>query len=322
MQPWSNFLLWGQSRIEKGASLLAPLGWIWGAIVRLRNLAYDRGWLRAERIPCPVVSVGNIVAGGTGKTPFVLLLAEQFAGVRLAILSRGYGAFPDEPMLLQRRLPHAKVYVGKDRVTLAHRAVQEGAELIILDDGLQYRRLHRDIDVALLFGEDPFGKGRFLPHGFLRDDPRRLRAADALFVNGALTAPLDLPHTTLALRVGRVVDAQTGGAVDIRGKKVAIFSGIARHGAFRKTVESLGAHVLLEWRLPDHAKPSETALKAFIARAQGVGANRIVCTEKDAVKWSSAPVCYVEISLEVKDGQDLWENLIAKIRQTIDTRAL
>ena len=138
-----RFLLYGQKLIEKGAWYFAPLSMLYALVVFCRNWLYDHRYFRVSKVPCTVVSIGNIVAGGTGKTPFVHLLAKAFSSRKVVILSRGYGKVPDEPMLLQKRLPSARVYVGKDRVSLAKRAVNDGAELIILDDGFQHRRLHR-----------------------------------------------------------------------------------------------------------------------------------------------------------------------------------
>ena len=191
----SKFLLWGQRLIERGAWFLAPLSWLWGLVSFCRNTLYDRGWLSISRVERPVVSVGNLVAGGTGKTPLVHLIASRFAHRRVAILSRGYGPIPDEPLLLRRRLSAVKVYIGKNRVELAKQAIEEGAQLLILDDGFQHRALHRDFDLVILSGADPFGKGHFLPRGFLRDSPRRLKDADAIFISGKGT--LAPPPTAL-----------------------------------------------------------------------------------------------------------------------------
>src|SRR5262249_30275344 len=146
----SRLLLFGQKLMRcRGAFLLAPAGWAWGGVARLKNSLYDWGVLRPARVPSLVISVGNIIAGGTGKTPFTLLLAQTLSHRQVAVLSRGYGAVPDEALLLRRRLPSAKIYIGKDRVELAKRAAQEGAEVILLDDGFQHRRLTRDFDVVL-----------------------------------------------------------------------------------------------------------------------------------------------------------------------------
>lgn len=320
----ARILLFGQKAIERGAWYLAPFSWVWGLISLGKNFLYDRKWLYSEKVSCPVVSVGNLVAGGTGKTPFVQMLASRFSQRKVAVLSRGYGQIPDEAILLQNRNRKIKVYIGKDRVKLAKQAVREGAELILLDDGFQYRKLYRDFDFVLLSGSDPFGKGHYLPWGFLRDSPRRLKFADALFVTGELRNSLSFPHISLEIQVERILDLQKREVSSIEGKKVAIFCGIAKPKLFRKTVENLKATVVSEWILADHEKPSIDFLMSSAASAKQKGAQAFVCTEKDMVKipnslQSEIPIYYLEISLRIARGVSEWENLIAKIEKKIDT---
>ena len=161
----------------------------YGTAVRLRNRLYDAGWKARLRAAVPVVSVGNLTLGGTGKTPCVEYLARFYRDrdVRVAILSRGYGgsgAANDEALVLEENLPDVPHLQGADRVALAGVAVEElEAELLILDDGFQHRRLARDLDVVLLDATDPFGQGRLLPRGLLREPASSLRRADAVLVS-------------------------------------------------------------------------------------------------------------------------------------------
>jgi len=187
---------------------LAPLGGLWLAVARARSWLFDAGLLRAEHPGIPVVSVGNLVAGGTGKTPLVAWLAEELGsrGVRVAIVSRGHGGTRpvepllvarqgellvdpgesgDEPALLARRPGVHLVVVGKDRRAAARLAVREGARLILLDDGFQHRRIARDLDLVLLDWSDPLGGGRGLPAGWLREPPSALRRADVVVLTRA-----------------------------------------------------------------------------------------------------------------------------------------
>ena len=307
-----KLLLWGHALIERGAWFFAPISWIWAVALFCKNGLYRSRWLKPTCVKATVVSVGNIVVGGTGKTPFVHLLAKTFSHRKVAILSRGYGSLPDEAILLARRLPQAKVYVGKDRVILAKRAVLEGAELILLDDGFQHRRLHRDFDCVLLRGDDPFGKGHFLPWGFLRDHPKRLQEADAVFIGGKDFVP----------RVTRVVDAQGNAA---QGKQFGLFCGTCYPYSFKKTVDALGIQVKAEWILGDHEPASSLLLERFAVKCKSLGCNGLITTEKDFVKLQnthslSLPIYYVEIELQMTEGQQRWENLIAKIDQKIDNR--
>jgi tetraacyldisaccharide 4'-kinase len=303
---------WGQKLIERGAWFLAPLSWVWALVSFFKNWLYDHRWLKSTSVPCAVVSVGNIVAGGTGKTPFVHLLAKTFKSKKVAILSRGYSLFADEAALLKRRLPQVKIYIGKDRVALAKQAVLEGAELIILDDGFQYRKLFRDIDIVLLDGDDPFGKGHYLPWGYLRDSPKRIQTADFVFVNGQ----------DIKLKLSRILDFQEKQIETIKNRQVGIFSGIAKPSKWRQTVLDLRAEIVAEWTLVDHAMIPLSKLAHFAETSQKLGATDLLCTEKDFVRLKPSlelklPILFLEMEMEVQSHQ-IWENLIAKISQKID----
>ena len=188
--------------------LLLPISWIYQFFVACRNWAFDRGWVRRYTPPVPVViSIGNIVAGGTGKTPVTYLLAKEFYDeVPLAILARGYrskaenlsapivlsrGQGPmhpasycgDEPFMLAQNLPKSFVFVGKDRHKASNMAAKAGVKLILLDDGMQHRRLARDFEVVVMDALDPFGQGYFLPRGLLREGLKSLSRADLIVLN-------------------------------------------------------------------------------------------------------------------------------------------
>lgn len=286
--------------------LTAPCSALFYLGVKLRHFFYDVGLFRSHQVNCVVVSVGNIEAGGTGKTPLVLLLAEAFRHRKIALLTRGYGEVADEALLLAKRAPWAKVYVGKDRLASARKAVLEGAELIILDDGLQHRRLKRDVELIVLSEKR---ERRYLPWGRLRDLPARIQEATALFSQGEGVAPISL----------RVVPREAG----IAGKKVAIFSAIGNPHRFRRTVEEMGATILLEKKFVDHATFSQEEIVSLAREAKEMGCEMLLCTEKDHVKISfqseELPLCVVEIGVEVAQGKGLWEKLIEKIEQKIDT---
>jgi tetraacyldisaccharide 4'-kinase len=293
--PRNRILRLGQQLIERGAWYLAPFSWIYAAVVMGRNWLYDSGWLSTVKVEPVVVSVGNIVAGGTGKTPFVHMLAAAFSHRNVAILSRGYGQMPDEAMLLAQRLPNVRVYVGKDRAALAQK-IQ--ADLLILDDGFQHRRLQRDFDIVLDKGE----KDHYLPWGFLRDQPKRLQKAEVFQTRD------------LKLNVRRILDRKGNAVASIQGWKVAIFCGIANPRKFKKTVIDLGAEVVAERFFADHEI-------ADIRKLPSV--NALVCTEKDFVKLPATdlPIYYLEMEMEIVSGRERWEKLVEKIDQKIDNRA-
>ncbi len=290
----AKILALGHRLIERGAWYFAPLSWIYAGIVFLRNKLYDWRYLPITKVDAVVVSVGNIVAGGTGKTPFVHLLAKTFPHRKIAVLSRGYGTIPDEAILLARRLPHVRVCVGKDRVALAKTAE---AELLILDDGFQYRRLYRDFDIVLTKDQ----KEHYLPWGFLRDSPRKLKKAEVFATRD------------LQLVVKRILDLKGREIPSIRGWKVGIFCGIANPHQFKKTVVALGAEVIAEKIFADHERANLDKLPKT---------NALICTEKDAVKLplTDLPIYYLEMEMEVAGNQRQWEKLIEKIDQKIDNR--
>ena len=296
----------GHSLIERGFSwFLAPISWIWASVVFCKNQAYTCGWLKAHRISSVIVSVGNIEAGGTGKTPFVHHLALSFSHRKVAILSRGYGKLPDEAMLLQNKLPQAKIYIGKDRTVLAKQATHDGAELILLDDGLQHRKLYRDFDIVLTKEER---NKHYLPWGFLRDSPKRLQEAEAVFVR----------DRDFRLKVIRVMNQQS--QVDICGWKVGLFCGLGNPKSFQKTIQELGAEVIGELFLGDHESVSLKRLELF---RKGLKVNYLITTEKDAIKLPphSLPILIVEIEIELTRGKEQFEKLIEKIDQKIDNRS-
>lgn len=285
-----KFLLFGQKLIESNPWFLAPLSWIYAFAVFVRNQLYNYKLLPIAKVPCTVVSIGNVVAGGTGKTPFVLKLAQAFSHRRVAVLSRGYGAL-DEPKLLAQRLPNAKVFVGKNRAKLAAQIAPD-FDLILLDDGFQHRKLHRDIDIVLARPEK-----HYLPWGFLRDSPKR--KADFVFSNLQL-----VPSRILDLK-GRVVPS-------ISGWKVVIFCGIASPERFKKTVEALGAQVVDKKFFADHAEIDLSKLP---------NGGVYLCTEKDAVKLPNTelPIFYLEMNLQVLERES-WEKMVEIIDKKIDNR--
>jgi len=307
--------LYLQSLIEerRGSRLLSRC---WGCWVRGRNFLYDRALLPIRRAPVPVVSVGNIVAGGTGKTPLVHLIARTLAPhVPLAILTRGYRG-GDEARLLARRLPTVPIYVGKRRIDSARRAAAEGAKLLLLDDGFQHRKLARDIDCLLLHADDLKRENYYLPRGSLRDSPERIAQATQIFIYPS--EPQLLERFPNAIGLGLKVKG-------FFAKKVALFAGIARPARFVRTVREQGMEVVAQCPLADHEPIGEERLARFAKEARKAGAEALLCTEKDWVKLAldrnrgfALPVHYLEMELEVVAGQAHWDSFIEQIRKKVD----
>ncbi len=311
------------------------------AAVSLRNGAYSQRLLRSRRPPhCLIISVGNLVAGGTGKTPLTIKLAEGLSAyAKVAVLSRGYrsaaerrslptlirpGEYAgDEPTMIARRLPEVLVFAGKNRLLSAQMAVEAGAEIILLDDGLQHRQLARDVEIIILDGEDPFGCGYYLPRGFLRDSPRALKRADLVVVNQP-NRPVDwLRSFSAAPVVGMEIKpalchAFEGGPFALAGKKVGLFCGIAKPEKFRSTAQSLGANVVAEHFLPDHAPIPAEAVQAFACHSRLLGAELLLCTEKDQVKLvpmlsTSVPIAWLQVDAQITSNAEIWDQFIRSL---------
>ena len=289
------------------AFVLSPISWVWGLVSKIRNFLYDRRWIRVERVNVPVVSVGNLSAGGTGKTPLVILLARQFPDRKIAVLARGYGArkgeLNDEMEVIRRHIPGARLYQGVDRVALARQAEEDGAELILVDDGFQYRRLHRDFDLVVVRNGDFFDT--FLPRGRLRESPDQLKRGDARFSYEPVEGAIRLKN-----RCTRIVDLKGQEISSIRGERVALFCGIGNPKRFKELILSLGAEIAAEKYLADH--------EPFLEWKE-LNVKYLVCTEKDYVKLGAVdlPIVWIEIEAEVAEGEDQWQNLIAKIGASI-----
>ncbi len=278
------------------------------AAVRLRNLAYDRGWRRVERAAVPVVSVGNLTVGGTGKTPCVEYVARLYRerGLRVAVLSRGYGSESgpnDEALVLEENLPDVPHLQGADRAALARAAVEElESEVLVLDDGFQHRRLARDLDLVLLDATNPWGGGRLLPRGLLREPPSALRRAGALILTRCDQVPAE-ERESLRQRVARLAPgvpvAETThrpvALVNSEGDEaplellrecpVAAFCGVGNPEAFRRTLADLGADVVAFRAYPDHHAYTRADVDELRAWARTLPPGCVaVTTQKDLVK--------------------------------------
>jgi len=308
--------------------LFAPL-WVASRFFRL-GAARRRRRPYQHRSSRPVVSVGNMCVGGTGKTQVVLYLCERAvqAGLRPAVLLRGYRGresgpvevprdatperFGDEALLLMRRCPQARILVARDRAAGAVLAERLGAQWIVLDDGLQQRALEPTHSVVVLAAESPLGNGSMLPLGPLRDPPSRLRAEDAIWLHGEGRGLAGFPPAfrSHSVPLGWVpAEDLAKPPASLKGRKLGVFAGIARPERFVRSVESAGASVVAQWLCGDHRVFAKDELRVAAETARALGADALVCTEKDAVRLPSGleslplPVLALRVALELDLGE-------------------
>ncbi len=342
-------------RGQRKAPLLKPFLALLSQGVRLgvaiRNFAYDIGLFSSHRLPAYVISVGNITAGGTGKTPCVQLLASHLKEkLSLAILTRGFGShlektrriaqvdprqekaaylYGDEPVLLAKNTS-VPVWVGVDRLKSGSLAIAQGAQCLLLDDGMQHRRLARDIEIVVVDALDPFSQKRFLPYGFLRDSLSRLKTATLIVATQVHTLEQYkqikeqlLPWSSAPV-VGVRVEILNASSLP---EGVALFCSLGNPERFLQTVCDLNRTVVHTWFKKDHAPFSEQELVTFATTARAKGACALVCTEKDAVKLPSGiscglPLIVLRMQLRIVEGEEHWQGIeeIAKLALRVKKR--
>jgi len=325
----------------------------YGIVVRRRNHNYDRQVADIQRCDVPVISVGNLTTGGTGKTPIVCLLAKRLRerGLRVAIVSRGYGRGDadanDEAMELHARLPDVPHIQNPDRVAAAEVAVEElEAQIILMDDGFQHRRLHRDLDIVVIDATCPFGFGYQLPRGLLRESMDSLSRADAVLItrcqavdptaiesirqtistynaevpilasNHTPIGLLEYPETNLPLK-------------NINQQKVGVLSAIGNPDAFEHTVRQCGATVQSARHLPDHDPyaPETVASLRDWAKQLGNEITYIVCTHKDLVKLQTdrlggKHLVALQIDLTLQNDANEFDEMLDRIAEQSFTASL
>jgi tetraacyldisaccharide 4'-kinase len=305
--------------------------------VRWRNRRFDQG-RDVHRAGVPVISIGNLTVGGTGKTPCVEYVARLLRehDIRVAILSRGYGAEAgrnDEAMVLEENLPDVPHLQDRDRVALARTAVEElESEALVLDDGFQHRRLARDLDIVLIDVTDPWGGGYVLPRGGLREPLSSLRRANLIVLTRCDAMDPTLvedaargvaPGIPIARSIHAPLELTNGPdrrSVNVlQGQTVGAFCGLGNPAAFRRTLEDLGANVVEFREYPDHHPYSRTDVEALQRWASNLPADAlIVTTQKDWVKLRTPslgdrPLWALRIGLKFVEGQDAFDRAVLSV---------
>ena len=295
---------------------LTPFSWLYASALRLRALLYRSGILKTHHLPRPVVSVGNITVGGTGKTPVTAYIARMLLaqGYRVAVLSRGYGGSlegqtcvvsdgatimlaamecGDEPYLLAATVPGLMVVIGPDRYAAGQLAMQQlSPDIFLLDDGFQHLRLHRDLNILLLDFSRPFGNGLALPAGILREPSAAVRRADLVIYTRAPEGAVSVDTGGIPTCVSShtLIDLLPLGShtpvpfTNCEGRKILAFAGIADPDSFFTGLRAAGLNLVHTLNFPDHAVYNSELCGEITAAMRASGADLLVTTEKDGVK--------------------------------------
>lgn len=348
-------------------AILKGISCIFALVVAFRYFLYNSGIIRRFPLGIQVISIGNVTAGGTGKTPVTEIFARTLAqaGRKVAILSRGYrrkeapwyqriftqvidpplvvsdgrrvlldsAVGGDEPYMLASNLPGVAVLVDRNRVKAGRYAIKRlGCDTIILDDGFQYQKLKHSIEVVLVDSTNPFGNGHMLPRGVLREPARHLKRADIIFLTkcrgetGAIkeeirkynrTAEIvECNHTPRILR--DVWSREKYPLKWLKGKTVCTLSGIASPKGFENSLRHMGAKVVWCDRYADHHRYDSSEILYALNRTADMGAEALVTTEKDAVRFprfETSPVkcLYLRIAIEILAGHENFQDIINRI---------
>ena len=355
------------SGINALLAFLKGLSLVFAGIVSIRHFLYRVGIMRRYPLGIQVISIGNVTAGGTGKTPVTEIFAHTLAaeGRKVAILSRGYrrkeapwwqrlftqviekplvvsdgrhvlldsATGGDEPYMLASNLPGVAVVVDRNRVKAGRYAVKRlGCDTLILDDGFQYQKLKHSVEVVLVDSTNPFGNGNLLPRGILREPARNLKRADIVFLTkcrgdvSAVKAEIRKYNTTAEIvecnhvpKVLRDVWSREEFPLDwLGGKTVCTLSGIASPKGFENSLRALGAKVVWCERYADHHRYDASEVLYALNRSADMGADALVTTEKDAVRFprlESSPVrcLYLRIAIEILAGGESFTQIIDRI---------
>jgi tetraacyldisaccharide 4'-kinase len=336
---------------------LWPFSLVYGAVTHLRARAYRQGILKPRRLDGTVISVGNLTVGGTGKTPMVLWIAERLAaeGNSVGILARGYrgrpsesrrknqpasgGSTSDEVRMLQSRLGDRVAFgVGPDRYANGSQLAKRGVNWFVLDDGFQHLQLARDVNIVLIDATNPFGGGRLLPAGRLREARSALLRADIVVITRSSRAPAleaaiqcetDAPifHARPKLdAIHSFTDGQIGGNVapSALGKLFA-FCAIGNPQALLADLGGWGLEIAGHRFFPDHHRFTDSDDEKILRDAAEAGATGLICTEKDlynlhAIYYRKMPIFYCAISMQV-DGEDEFWKQVLTIAKRSDSRS-
>lgn len=324
---------------------------LYRSIVFLRNLAYDLQILKSHKVRSKVISIGNIECGGAGKTPFTIFLADKVRN-KVAIISRGYRSkyenkslyvaksdnfsaldIGDEPFLLKNRIKNASIFVGKNKLESAKKASALNYDLIFIDDGFQYRKLKKDLEIVVLNAKSSFVPNKFLPFGNLRENLKSLKRADYIVINNAddkdeklekeIKKYSNCPIIYTKPCPGKFLGFSKNVKRIEKDTKVAVFCGIANPNLFFNAVKKMGLNIVNSLYLLDHEEISLEQLNKFVKKSLEKKARFVITTEKDFVKLSldvqkKFPILYLEIILKIIANHHHQKTLVENICKLVN----
>ncbi|MCH9612699.1 MAG: Tetraacyldisaccharide 4'-kinase [Chlamydiia bacterium] len=334
--------------------LFWAIGYLFGKLVHMRNFFFDRGLIKSVSIGPYVASIGNITVGGSGKTPLLIHLIDKLQDeISIGLLTRGYRSKAehrtrpyfieghgqradfrlcgDETALVIQKSRRVKIWVNKHRVRSGRLAEKAGVDLVLLDDGMQHRKLKRDVEIVMINAMSPFGNGAFFPSGYLRDEVVRLKEADFIFVHGSECPEMryevekEVRCYSDAPIIGSEFATESIDLVAGQGKdqshlvKVGVFSAIAHPERFYSGLVEKGMEIVDQLEERDHGIIASKVLERFATQAREKGATALICTEKDWVKQSGAmsvslPIYVARGGLQITSNKTAYNQLIDQLR--------
>ena len=322
---------------------LSVVGLFYGLIIKLRNSLYSNGKFKSHSAAAPVISIGNITTGGTGKTPLVIWLCNFLTGKNIpcAVLTRGYKTkdsdLSDEPAIIAKNCPDAKVVINPDRCAGAKRAVEKlDAKALVMDDGFQHRKLKRNLDIIVIDATCPFGYGKILPAGLLREPIHSLTRAHAVIITRCNEVSAEdvrlIEEKVLTVNQYLIIaktqhcpvaiKALNGNSLELdqlKGKRVFAFCGIGNPNSFFNTIDFLEANKVGGNVYNDHHQYKSDDMADIYEEASYLNAELILTTQKDWTKVAilppsqfNIPLAFLQIELKFTQGED-------EIRQLIET---
>jgi tetraacyldisaccharide 4'-kinase len=325
---------WMQEKKGFIPAVLSIFSYIWKLVVWIRHKLYQHKIMSLATVRPTVLNIGSIEVGGVGKTPLVMNLLESLSCYKRAVLTRGYESWNgvgDEALMIQAKYPEVNVKVGKNRLQNARELEKTDVEVLILDDGWQYRKLKGDFSVAVL--NKDFTKEPYLPRGRLRDLPSRLTEADLIVVTHPaegkecweeMLRPYTLAPIIFAKYSWKRIYWMGEQILLAPGDKVAVFCGIGSPDSFSQIIVDQGFEIVCSMILKDHEKPLNYHLEELIRVAKQRGAKALLCTEKDFIKLeksSTFPLGMVEVNYNVIEGDTIYQSFLEAVRKGINERS-